>query len=350
MISGVVDGIMKSHVNADLLPDHDILSSISSKDRGRNPALQQMIEACSSITRRALSCPTLGSYGMLGDLNQHDTVDSTKNMISVAAEDAYADEVEVAKWLDSQIIDYKAALLREAEGKTALSDSSERTEGTFLLQTSKAAGTGQFRQGKARSADSSICENAKRKRPKRNEVARKKERMLKTLREDLFDETVRAQQERLLLSRLRSAAAAVRTSFPVISKSTASTGDNDPEGEEIFSRCLRREALRDRDSETVSALGKIKQVEILRAKLETTNAECRELQSKARNLWQRFNGVAPKAIMTEGNDSLYESDESATLSKENVVLRRALAEAIATSGIDWYYDERLTKIMASLGE
>ena len=97
-------------------------------------------------------------------------------------------------------------------------------------------------------------------------------------------------------------------------------------------------------------MGKIKQVEILRAKLETTNAECRELQSKARNLWQRFNRVAPKAIMTEGNDSLYESDESATLSKENVVLRRALAEAIATSGIDWYYDERLTKIMASLGE
>ena len=69
---------------------------------------------------------------MMGDLNQHDTVDSTKNMISVAAEDAYADEVEVAKWLDSQIIDYKAALLREAEGKTALSDSSEPVSYTHL--------------------------------------------------------------------------------------------------------------------------------------------------------------------------------------------------------------------------
>ena len=346
--------------------------------------LQQMLDACSSVTTSALSCPTLGSdalrqalaAGADADVGtdefDNDTAAATDGCASgasastLSANEAaeYADEVEIAKWLDSQIAEYQAALARHDEEDRLLAtitSSVAPTASTSIAAVGNAASTGEAGQKRKRRDSGSAADVSR----------RQKERELKRLKEDIFDETVRVQQERLLISRMRMSAAAVYTAFPDAAPRSCheegtcngSARDHDTNDldakpkamemipnrkEEMHAAQLRREALRSRDELVGSGLQKSDAVQQLRSRLEATNADCREWQQKNRDLWNQL-----KFTSGDGGDGdvggASNSDEyTETIRQENIILKRALAEAIASSGIDWFGDERLSHAFAML--
>ena len=384
-------------------PKHDKMLSNSNGGDENEHILQQMLDACSSVTTSALSCPTLGSAtlrqalaagtrttGGGGASNDGGGEDSNAKSAGGANEDAnddkvssattapstvlvsaneaaeYADEVEIAKWLDSQIAEYQAALARHDEEDRLLGTSSS---GATNVSTAGSGSTGQKRK-RRRDNGSGTSVDATR---------RQKERELKRLKEDIFDETVRVQQERLLISRMRMSAAAVYTTFPdaaprpcnakdagpsIANKRDHDTTDLDTRHkaldlvsnteEEVHAAQLRREALRSRDELVVSGLEKIEDIQQLRCRLETTNANCRDWQQKNRNLWNQLTGTSSSsnsaAASNVGGSETRNSDDEYkdTIRRENEILKRALSEAIASSGIDWFGDERLSNAFAML--
>lgn len=389
--------------------------------------LQQMLDACSSVTTSALSCPTLGSdalrqalaAGVDTDVGTDefdtDTVKSVGNhgegdspalelkggAAAAAAADGpggaasaasaiastlsaneaaeYADEVEIAKWLDSQIAEYQAALARHDEEDRLLATSSSSVAPTASTPTSStstciAAAAAGATSATTKVGNAASTGEAGQKRKRRDSGSavdvsrRQKERELKRLKEDIFDETVRVQQERLLISRMRMSAAAVYTAFPDAAprscrteEGTGSSRDHDindldakPKAmevipnreEEMHAAQLRREALRSRDELVGSGLQKSDAVHQLRFRLEATNADCREWQQKNRDLWNQL-----KFTSGDGGDvgGASNSDEyTETTRQESVILKRALTETIASSGIDWFGDERLSHAFAML--
>ena len=382
--------------------------------------LQQMLEACSSVTTSALSCPTLGSDALRQALAagvdtgvgteelDNDTVKSAGNhgegdspalelkggtaaaadgpggaasaasaiASTLSANEAaeYADEVEIAKWLDSQIAEYQAALARHGEEDRLLATSTSSVAPTASTSTCIAAAAAGATSATMKVGNAASTGEAGQKRKRRDSGSavdvsrRQKERELKRLKEDIFDETVRVQQERLLISRMRMSAAAVYTAFPDAAprschteEGTGSSRDHDindldakPKAmevipnreEEMHAAQLRREALRSRDELVGSGLQKSEAVHQLRFRLEATNADCREWQQKNRDLWNQL-----KFTSGDGGDvgGASNSDEyTETIRQESVILKRALAEAIASSGIDWFGDERLSHAFAML--
>ena len=374
------------------------------KDIENEHILRQMLDACSSVTTSALSCPTLGSAalrqalaagigtsGGVGISDEDDEVGSKAKSVAgakagandskvssaidapttISANEAaeYADEVEIARWLDSQIAEYQAALARHDEEDRLLAASSSSISNA---STPAAAATANTEGKKRKRRDSGSGMDATR---------RQKERELKRLREDIFDETVRVQQERLLISRMRMSAAAIYTTFPDaaprpgIAKAKdpifASERSHDPidldtkpeamemvpnSEEEAHAAPLRREGLRSRDQLVASGLEKIADIQQLRSHLENANATCREWQQKNRDLWTKLtstSGGATSRSNLASNVGVEEqtgnSDEfKGTIRRENHILKRALAEAIASSGIDWFGDERLSNAFAML--
>lgn len=361
---------------SDLALFHLMISKMSIENEH---ILRQMLDACSSVTTSALSCPTLGSAtlrqalaagtgtsGGFGISDEEDeegskdksvageTVDANNDGNTVSANEAaeYADEVEIARWLDSQIAEYQAALTRHDEEDRLLATSSSGTAAAVAI--GNAAG----QKRKRRDAGSGM-----------DATRRQKERELKRLREDIFDETVRVQQERLLISRMRMSAAAVYTTFPDAApaprpgnaKNTgiASERSHDPidldtkseamkmvpnSEEEAHAAQLRREGIRARDQLVASGLEKIGDIQLLRSRLENTNATCREWQQKNRDLWNKITSTTNVGVEETGSSDEYRE----TIRRENDILKRALAEAIASSGIDWFGDERLSNAFAML--
>ena len=383
-----------------------------SNDIENEHILRQMLDACSSVTTSALSCPTLGSATLRQALaadagtsggcgisdEDEDEESNNKNVAgekvganggkaiktpsTISANEAaeYADEVEIARWLDSQIAEYQAALARH--------DEEDRLLATLSSSTRNAATTAAATNASTAGSDALGMSNAGQKRKRRDArpgmdaTRRQKERELKRLREDIFDETVRVQQERLLISRMRMSAAAIYTAFPDAAPRPGDAKAKDPTGsiasershdridldtkseamkmvpnseEEAHAAQLRREGLRSRDQLVTSGLDKIGDIQQLRSRLENTNATCREWQQKNRDLWNTLTstdggGTSRNNLASNvGVEETGSSDEyRKTIRRENDILKRALAEAIASSGIDWFGDERLSNAFAML--
>ena len=230
---------------------------------------------------------------------------------------------------------------------------------TSIAAVGNAASTGEAGQKRKRRDSGSAADVSR----------RQKERELKRLKEDIFDETVRVQQERLLISRMRMSAAAVYTAFPDAAPRSCheegtcngSARDHDTNDldakpkamemipnrkEEMHAAQLRREALRSRDELVGSGLQKSDAVQQLRSRLEAVNADCREWQQKNRDLWNQLKFTSGDGGDVDGAGNSDEYTE--TIGQENIILKRALAEAIASSGIDWFGDERLSHAFAML--
>ena len=374
--------------------------------------LRQMLDACSSVTTSALSCPTLGSAtlrqalaadagtsGGFGISDEDENEGSNAKSVAgekvganggkaikapstVSANEAaeYADEVEIARWLDSQIAEYQAALARHDEEDRLLAKLSSSTSNASTATAAASAST----EGSDALGMGNAGQKRKRRdaRPGMDATRRQKERELKRLREDIFDETVRVQQERLLISRMRMSAAAIYTTFPDAAPRPGNAKAKDPTGsiasershnpidldtkceamkmvpnreEEAHAAQLRREGLRSRDQLVTSGLEKIGDIQQLRSRLENTNATCREWQQKNRDLWNTLTstgggGTSRNNLASNvGVEDTGSSDEyRETIRRENDILKRALADAIASSGLDWFGDERLSNAFAML--
>eukprot|EP00978_Attheya_sp_CCMP212_P001031 scaffold2113_cov63-Attheya_sp.AAC.13 len=285
--------------------------------------LHLLLEACASITATALSCKTLG-HGhhhvivLKGGVSAT-CCDTTNNDSEIEA--AYEDEMKMSTWLEAQIADYEAALERrklklqrhkkrprEDNGATATATATTRS-GTHESSTTK--------------------------------------QDIKRLKEDLFDGTVRVQQERLLISRIRMASAASGTVF----SNDASNSSVEPSimDEERF---LRRQALESRDELVESAVGKLCSIDESRKKLTEASKEFRSLQDQNRKLWgQLSSSTSNRVVAAENSSKKTDEPESSTteeLQKENVILKRALMDSIIGSGLDWYSDDRLRNTILKL--
>jgi hypothetical protein len=143
--------------------------------------------------------------------------------------------------------------------------------------------------------------------------------------QDLLDASVRQQQELILLQRLICSRSAARTSFP---------GDGDDDKRLL----LRQEALQSRNRQVTLALEQSRKLDDVRHNLRTTAEKCRLLQRENRTQHERREQQQNK----EGEP------RTSRLSKENIVLKRAMADLLAGSDLDWYPDIRLRQIMARI--
>jgi hypothetical protein len=150
------------------------------------------------------------------------------------------------------------------------------------------------------------------------------------LQRRLLDESVRMQQEHTLLSRMLQSQVALQTSF--VADPTEAT-------------YLRQQACKSRNAQVAVALTLSKTLDGLRQNVRDVSEQCRILQQDNRNACQSIEPVeeeeTPKDIVSE---------ETKRLCDENLVLKRALADLVAGSKLDWYADERLREIMLQLDE
>jgi hypothetical protein len=222
----------------------------------------------------------------------------------------------MSTWLEAQIADYEAALERRK----------------LKLQRHKK------RPREDNGATATTCSDTHESLTTKQDIKR--------LKEDLFDGTVRVQQERLLISRIRMASAAAGTVF----SNDASNSSVEPSMNE--ERFLRRQALDSRDELVESAVGKICSIDESRKKLTEASKEFRSIQDQNRKLWgQLSSSTSNRVVAAEKSSKKTDEPESSTteeLQKENVILKRALMDSIIGSGLDWYSDDRLRKTILKL--
>lgn len=232
-----------------------------------------LLESCSSITNNALSCRTLG-------LNS-----STLSLDNTNAS-LIQKELELAEWLDRNIVDYRAALARRQAS----------------------AGT--------------------------NETATPTRQQVHLQQQELLDESVRQQQERLLLSRIEMSSIVQDIIFP-------SQEQNRSERDESET-LLVQQVIKSRDEQVTVSLGKLEKLNHVRSQIQQVEEESQRLQNENRTLWQQL-GVA-----CSSNDEAPTETTQTGRATETRILKRALQDIIVGSDLDWYADKRLRETMMKL--
>jgi len=229
-----------------------------------------LLQSCSSITEKALSCRTLG---LISSKDQHYTSSLIKK------------ELELADWLDRNIVDCRAALARQNTDTT-----SEEAPPTRL--------------------------------------------QLRLQQQELLDESVRQQQENLLVSRIEMASVVQGIMFP---PPTASRRSERDESESL----LIQEAIQSRDEQVGISLDRIQQLNGIRSELQAATQESQRLQAQNSSLWQQV-GAANNNNRSASTETITEQVA------ETRVLKRALQDIIAGGDLDWYADKRLRETMQKL--
>jgi hypothetical protein len=152
------------------------------------------------------------------------------------------------------------------------------------------------------------------------------------LQRRLLDESVQMQQEHTLLSRMLQSRVAIQTSFA--SEPTDST-------------YLRQQALQSRNAQVAVALPLSRTLDDLRRNVRQVSEECRKLQRDNRDVLKSIEHVEEDA--SHGTKSIVPA-ETKRLCDESLVLKRALADLLSGSKLDWYTDKRLSEIMLLLDE
>jgi hypothetical protein len=228
----------------------------SEHDAPARPSLALLLQSCSSITEKVLSCRTLASKRPENDLIQT--------------------ELELADWLNRQILDYGAA--------------------------SRIAST----------APNAVLQNPL---------------QLRAQQQELLDESVRRQQEQLLLSRIEMS--------PIAQECLHSC--NDWSVRQPSERVLLQEAVLSRDEQVETSLDKMDQLRHLLSQLEDVIKESKELQTQNKCLWQEISSDNNSGAVTE-----------TSLATENRMLKRVLQDIIIGGDLNWYADERLRNTMLKL--
>jgi hypothetical protein len=153
------------------------------------------------------------------------------------------------------------------------------------------------------------------------------------LQRRLLDESVQMQQEHTLLSHILQSRVALQTSF----------GSSEP----TDSTYLRQQALQSRDAQVAIALPLSRTLDDLRRNVRQVSEECRKLQQDNRDVLKRIEQV--EEDVSTGTKVIVPV-ETKRLCDENLVLKRALADLLAGSKLDWYADKRLRDIMLQLDE
>lgn len=148
-------------------------------------------------------------------------------------------------------------------------------------------------------------------------------RQLRVQQQELLDESVRRQQEHLLLSRIEMSS---------IANESLQSHNLRQQSE----RGLREEAIQSRDEQVQISLEKIDQLHHVSSQLYDATKESQKLQTQNRSLWQQIS--ADKTGV----------EAETSLATENRILKRVLQDILVGSDLDWYADERLRDTMLKL--
>jgi hypothetical protein len=253
-----------------------------------------LLEACSSITETCLSSRTL----RLDSSIQHSSEQNTASLIQK--------ELELADFLERNIFDCRAVLARRGKHN---SNSDKATV------------------------------------PIRQE--------LRVKQQELLDESVRKQQERLLLSRIEMSSMAQEYMFPQQQQESSTHSNTGQQKRNHKSETLLvQQVIQSRDEQVRLALNKIQQLDHVRAQLQEASNESRRVQQENRTLWQQqqqqqvsFNNSEDTSITQVPAD---EATTAAAIDTETRILKRALQDIIAGSELDWYADKRLRETIMKL--
>lgn len=152
------------------------------------------------------------------------------------------------------------------------------------------------------------------------------------LQRRLLDESAQMQQEHTLLSRMLQSRVALQMSFA---------------SEQTNSTYLRQQALQSRNAQVAVALPMLRTLDDLRRNVRQVSEECRKLQQSNRDVLNSIEHVEEDAST---GTKFVVPVETKRLCDENLVLKRALADLLAGSKLDWYADKRLSDIMLLLDE
>jgi len=154
------------------------------------------------------------------------------------------------------------------------------------------------------------------------------------LQQDILDETLRLQQEHLLLKRMTLSHAAL----------PKATDDKDR-------AWIRQEAARARARKVEFALQQHRTLDALLSKVRSLELECHRQRQENRAIYRQL--VDRKKQWDESkkdNSAMGRQDENqknqSRLAKENNILRCLLKDLVAGSGVEWHSDARLRRILA----
>jgi hypothetical protein len=244
------------------------LRTVDAISSTRNP-LAELLEACASITKRSLAYRTLS----------HPTPTTDDGSAALRAD--CATEKSLAAWLDRRIVGYQA---------------------------------------REHSTNFHIGPPLSKKALQRAVLQRQ---------QYLVDESIRQQQEYILLTRIVNSKAAI----------AASSDNQSP------SRLLSEQGIHSRNGQVAMALEKNRQLIQLRTNLRNSSAECRRLQRENQTMWQNLQ----QQQQQPDNDLSTNESPTGMLVREKLALTRIMSDLIAGSELDWSGDSRLRQIMASIG-
>ena len=305
-------------------------------DYDRNGPLSSLLVSCTNIRKRSRCWRTLSSSlserkrrdllatsssggGTEGDIPVHSSNNDT--VIRRLRE-----EQQTAAILDRRIWEYQLAIER-------LKHRQKRSLG----------------QSEAAAADSTTVDEGARSRNTSNNgsglTAKELSMQQRILRSKVMDEIWRKHKERLLLSRMAMSQPAVR-----VANAAASTScPNDP------TVTLVQEALRCRNRLVTKTLKIQREIGDIKRDLRDAHVRGMQLQESNREAWIKLQELRQKQDDESGSNEILENSNTDNgtqgqklqrLARENVILKRVLADIIAR--LDWSDDERLQEILLRL--
>lgn len=268
----------------------------SKEDANTEDALTSLMHSCASIRKRARSIKTRASPSRCRNRKRGDLAEQIE------------EEQQTALFLDRKIFDYKAAILRHKKRQQA-----SVGDATANKTATKA----------------SLQEQ-------------------RLLRSQLVEESLRQQREALLLSRVAMAQPAGKVAFAAQTKNIS---DEDvASGNHQDQMTLVQETIQCRNRLVEKSLATQRQLDSVRKEYEVLSQEGARLKVSNQEAWKTLKMLHRGQGKCTASSEEQATDAAATsrLAEETKVLKRALAEIISFSDLDWYSDQRIQNTLLKL--
>ena len=302
--------------------------------------LNRLLRSCANIRRRSKCWRTLSSPRKRDDSTSIATTTTTPgNHVYVRR---MCEEQQKAQILERQIWDYRAKIGRMKKRR-------------------------RHREQDAATASATVGDTMRHDNPAatitntKATAAKTMAQQQRLLHSKVMDETLRHQQECVLLSRMAMSQPAVRVATATTTTNTDdSTNTSDP------TQILVQEAVRCRNQLVHKALVTQRRLDAVKRDLQTAHERGMQLQQRNRDAWSQLQqlrqqqesnvslpGIIPVSLEHNSATSGSSNNSSHTahqkmqrLATETVVLKRVLADILAH--LDWYNDERLRETLLQL--
>lgn len=366
--------------------------------------LQSLVDLCSKVTRKSLSCRTLASSPQddvhdsfvplhpstnntnneeqhhiqstenCGQTSKRTSTSKEKDSSNKKEEDsddenptAIQDEIEIRNWLDAQIAEYQAAIARyNTKPPSSIINRAVNQADETSCNIDDENGERIRQNSRKRPLNHSTNKDhhdppPSKKTSKNNNDNIEEE--IKELKQRLFNQTVNMEQENLLFHRMLMARSSQLTLY-----GTNKSNSNNKDTSEQSRRILINEALEKRDANVLEAIKMKRKNDHFKERVDGVSNECRSWINKNLNLWNEIMSLPSnthdennKKTSTTNKSSNIENDDKANnikssrsskekedekrLRQELHLMNRCYLDIITASGVDWYSDSRLSTNM-----